>query len=184
MKENKVQIFLLRGINVGRHRKIPMTELRELLINSGFKNVKTYIQSGNVILQSNRNSEIIKSQIEQKLLKHFGFEVIVLVKSKSQFQNIYSNCPFSNTEKEKSYFIMLDDKPNEVGLKEVEQLQIEGEKFEITKNCIYFFSANGYGRTKFNSNFFERKLKVNATARNNKTMLKLLAMAEEMESNL
>ena len=80
--------------------------------------------------------------------------------------------------------MILDNLPNVSGLEEVSELTYEGEEFMITDNAIYFYSANGYGRTKFNSNFFERKLKVNATARNYKTMIKLLAIVKETESKL
>ena len=74
-------IALLKGINVGGHKKVPMADLRELLSKSGFENVQTYIQSGNVILQSN-NSDIskIESDIEKSIEDYFGFEVSVLVK--------------------------------------------------------------------------------------------------------
>ncbi|TCK65212.1 uncharacterized protein (DUF1697 family) [Winogradskyella wandonensis] len=177
-------VVLLRGINVGGHRKVPMSELRELLANSGYANVQTYIQSGNVVLQSTLNSEEIKLQIEETILNHFGFEVTVLVKTNDELKAIFNACPFQNEEKEKSYFMILDAAPNAEGFDEVLNLEYCGEKVHITESCIYFFSANGYGRTKFNSNFFERKLKINATARNHKTMLKLLAMAEEAETKL
>lgn len=172
-------VILLRGINVGGHRKVPMAELREILSDSGFKNVVTYIQSGNVILQSSQNSKNIKTKIEKVILKHFGFEVIVIVKTKEELKEIFDNCPFQQQTKEKSYFMILDSLPDKFGLQEVSSLTHIGEEFHITYTSIYFFSANGYGRTKFNSNFFERKLKVNATARNYKTMLKLLAMTNE-----
>ena len=180
----KTYIILLRGINVGGHRKMPMTELRQLLSNSGYANVQTYIQSGNVVLQSSSDSKILKQDLEETILNHFGFEVKVLVKTDAEFKAIYAACPFQNEEKEKSYFMMLDGIPDASDLTEISKLEYNGEKVNITKNCIYFYSANGYGRTKFNSNFFERRLKVNASARNHKTMLKLLVMVEEAEAKL
>ncbi|SHG99660.1 DUF1697 domain-containing protein [Winogradskyella jejuensis] len=179
-----VFVVLLRGINVGGHRKVPMAELRELLANSGYANVQTYIQSGNVVLQSTLNSEDIKLHVEEIILNHFGFEVTVLVKTYAELKAIFDFCPFQIEEKEKSYFMMLDAAPNAEGFDEVSNLEYSGEKVYITEKCIYFFSTNGYGRTKFNSNFFERRLKVNATARNHKTMLKLLAIAKEAETKL
>ena len=179
-----VFIVLLRGINVGGHRKVPMAELRELLSNSGYNNVQTYVQSGNVVLQSSFDSIKLKQELEKIILNHFGFEVKVLVKTYSELKTIYETCPFQKEEKEKSYFMILDNLPNVPDLEEVSKLSYDGEEFKITNNSIYFYSANGYGRTKFNSNFFEHKLKVNATARNYKTMLKLLAMAKETEFKL
>ena len=182
MKQNEQKmtkyIILLRGINVGGHRKVPMAELRELFTKSSFKNVQTYIQSGNVFLESSDNSKKIKIIAEELILQHFGFEVTTLVKTESELKTIFGSCPFQNDVKEKSYFMMLDSLPDSTGLEEVSELSYK-EEIHITDNCIYFSSANGYGRTKFNSNFFERKLKVNATARNYKTMLKLLAMVKE-----
>ncbi|GGI55817.1 DUF1697 domain-containing protein [Winogradskyella haliclonae] len=178
----KIYIALLRGINVGGHRKVLMAELRELLSKSGLKDVQTYIQSGNVVFQSSDTAKHIKSNIEKAILDYFGFEVTTLIKTDDQLKAIFDNCPFQNEEKEKSYFMMLDSIPDKIGLEEVSELSYSGEEFHITDNCIYFFSANGYGRTKFNSSFFERKLKANATARNYKTMLKLLAMVKEIKS--
>lgn len=177
-------IILLRGVNVGGHRKIPMAELRKLLFSLGYENVQTYIQSGNVVLQSEKSSEQIKLQIEEEILECFGFDVVILVKLHKKLQHIFSACPFTPEEKEKSYFMMLDNNPDAKRLEEVSKLSFKDEKFHITDDCIYFYSATGYGRTKFNSNFFERQLKVNVTARNYKTMLKILAIAKETESKL
>ncbi|RZN84264.1 MAG: DUF1697 domain-containing protein [Winogradskyella sp.] len=180
----KTHIILLRGINVGGHRKVPMAELRELLSGLGCQDVQTYIQSGNVVLHSSETPEKLKLNIQKAILSNFGFEVLILVKTYIELQDIYDKCPFQNEAKEKSYFMMLDNSPNKSGLEEVSKLSYDGEEFKITDSAIYFYSANGYGRTKFNSNFFERQLKVNATARNYKTMLKILAMAKETESKL
>ena len=125
------------------------------------------------------NAKKIKTTAEEFILQHFGFEVTTLVKTESELKIIFDSYPFQNDVKEKSYFMMLDGLPDSEGLEEVSELSYKQEEIHITDNCIYFSSANDYGRTKFNSNFFERKLKVNATARNYKTMLKLLAMVKE-----
>ena len=170
-------IVLLRGINVGGHRKVPMADLRELLFNLNFLDVKTYIQSGNVVLNSNDNSKTVRSKIENAISSHFGFTVVVIVKSPIEFQDIFNASPFSKEEKEKSYFMLLDANPNKDIVSELSELTYENETFKITENCIYFFSSVGYGRTKFNANYFEKKLGVNASARNYKTMLKLLEMS-------
>lgn len=176
----KTFISLLRGINVGGHRKVPMAELRELLSKQNFENVKTYIQSGNVVFQSTIDSnKSIEDLLAKSIKNYFGFEVTVLVKTYSELEAIFNKSPFKNEELEKSYFMILDSKPDKEAVAVLSKLSYKGEEFQITEKCIYFFSANGYGRTKFNSNFFERKLKVNATARNYKTMLKLLEMASE-----
>jgi len=173
----KTYIALLRSINVGGKNKVPMAELRALLTRSGFNNVRTYIQSGNVILETSKPLNEVKELIKTVIKTHFGFEITVLVKTNNELQLIYDRCPFVQNEKEKSYFMMLDTIPNQELIDEVKKLSYEGEAFHIIENCIYFYSKNGYGRTKFNSNFFESKLKVSATARNYNTMMKLLSLS-------
>jgi len=173
-------IVLLKGINVGGHKKVPMADLRELLIKSGFENVKTYIQSGNVILQSSENNlRNIEDKIKTSILKHFGFEVSVLVKTRQDLKRVFNASPFSEEKKQKSYFMMLHEAPDNELVKIASEKVYEGEEYEIIKDCIYFFCAKGYGQAKFNTNFFERKLQTFATSRNYNTMVKLLSLSAD-----
>ena len=176
----KTYIALLRGINVGGHKKVPMAELRELLSKSGFENVQTYIQSGNVILQSSeKNTQNIEEIIKQAILGHFGFEVSVLAITKSDLKRIFDDSPFSEEKKKKSYFMMLHDCPEEALIKAASEKIYEGEEYNIIRDCIYYFCDKGLGQAKFNVNFFERKLNTFATARNYNTMLKLLSLSSQ-----
>ena len=171
-------IALLRGINVGGQKKVPMADLRELLSRAGFKNVKTYIQSGNVIFQSSEeNIQKLEQQMQSAIINHFGFEVPVLVKTPVDFQDILKDCPFSETEKINSYFVLLFSKPKTEAVEEVKSLSCPNETFVVTDACVYLHCATGYGKAKLNNNVFERKLKTTATARNYKTMVKLLDLA-------
>jgi len=175
-------IALLKGINVGGHKKVPMADLRELLTKSGLKNVKTYIQSGNIIFQSsNKNVQNIEAIIQNAMTSHFGFEVSVLVRTRAHLQSIFNHCPFTDEKKIKSYFTMLHDTPEEALVKIASEKVYEGEAYHIIKDCIYFYCEKGYGQAKFNMNFFERKLKTIGTARNYNTMVKLLSMSLENE---
>lgn len=70
-------IVLLRGINVSGKNKLPMAELRDLLNNLDFKNVETYIQSGNIILESNKTKSVICKLIKKKIFAQFGYDVPV-----------------------------------------------------------------------------------------------------------
>ncbi len=171
-------IALLRGINVGGQKKVPMAELRDLLIKSGFECVKTYIQSGNVIFQSSEeNIQKLENEIRSAILNHFGFEVPVLVKTPTDFQNILNNCPFPDEQKVSSYFVLLFSKPNGETVEEVKSMSYPNETFVVADACVYLHCEAGYGKAKLNNNVFERKLKTTATARNYKTMVKLLALA-------
>jgi uncharacterized protein (DUF1697 family) len=172
-------IALLKGINVGGHKKVPMAELRELLLKLGFNDVRTYIQSGNVILQSSeKDAKKIEQKIKNALLNHFGFEVSVLVITRPILKRIFDNSPFIDEDKKSSYFVLLHDTPEDDLVKIASEKIYEDETYHIIENCIYYYSAKGFGKAKFNANFFERKLKTFATARNYNTMLKLLSLSE------
>jgi uncharacterized protein (DUF1697 family) len=176
----KTYIILLKGINVGGHKKVPMAELRELLTKSGFENVKTYIQSGNVILQSSeKNIPKIEEIIKNAILNYFRFEVCVLVITRPNLKRIFDDCPFSEEKKKASYFMMLHDTPSNELIKVASEKVYEGEDYEIINDCIYFFFENGIGSSKFNANYFESKLKTFATSRNYNTMVKLLSLSLE-----
>ena len=178
----KTYIALLRGINVSGQKKIPMAELRELLSKSGLQNVQTYIQSGNVIFQSaEENIQKLELKIHDAIKKHFGFEVPILIKAPKDLQRIFNECPFPESQKENSYFTMLYTTPYKVLIEEASKTSYPNEVFIITNDCIYFHCSVGYGKAKCNNNFFERKLKVTATARNYKTMVKLLSLSADLK---
>jgi uncharacterized protein (DUF1697 family) len=180
----KTYIALLRGINVGGHKKVPMAELRSILANSGFVGIKTYIQSGNVVFQTSESKkEVLEEKIKNLILNHFGFEVSVLVRNRSELMKIFNDCPFPEKKKINSYFAILTHIPDIELVKDACQKTYENEEYYIIDDCIYFYCAKGYGKAKFSLNYIERKIKVGATARNYKTMLKLMSMAEESESN-
>ena len=175
----KTYVVLLRGINVGGHKKTPMAELRELLTKTGFENVRTYIQSGNIILQSLDDKTKIESKIKDAIQSHFGFDVPVIALTRANLERIFDACPFSEDIKATSYFVLLSETPNQKLVDEVMKISYDNEEFQIIDDCIYFYSSVGYGNAKFNMNLFEKKLKIRATSRNFKTMVKLIAMSSE-----
>lgn len=173
-------IALLRGINVSGQKKIPMAVLREILVEVGLKHVQTYIQSGNVIFQSTEvEKQVLASKIYEMIKSHFGFEVPILVLKPEELQQIFDHCPFSQEKKENSYFMMLFTKVDGALAEEISNIAYPNEEFLITEKAVYFYCSLGYGRAKLNNNFFERKLKITATARNYKTMVKLLSLLAE-----
>lgn len=173
----KTYIALLRGINVSGHKKILMADLRALLEKSGLQNVKTYIQSGNVVFSSSEKKETVATIIVEAIQKKYGWEVPVLVLTSTEIKSILDNCSFSEDKKEKSYFILLKNKATTETVLETLKLSSSKEEFVITNSCVYIYYELGAGKSKFGTNFFERKLKVKATARNYRTMAKLLAMS-------
>ncbi|PCJ98861.1 MAG: hypothetical protein COA50_01085 [Flavobacteriaceae bacterium] len=176
-----IYIALIRGINVSGQKKILMTDLKELLKGIGLKDVVTYIQSGNIIFSSEKMTiDILENEIKEKIKDHYGFDVPVLVLSKESVVQIVEETPFDKLlegEKERVYYTLLKNAPSKELVAILDAHDYEGEKFYITEKCVYFTSLHGYGRAKCNNNFFEKKLKVSATTRNLKTMMKLIKLA-------
>lgn len=173
----KSYIALLRGINVGGHKKIFMADLKILFEKLGFKNVQTYIQSGNVIFQTDDADKTkMEGKIKDQILDDFVYDVTVLVKTPSEIRSILNDCPFDKNKKENSYFTLLHTSPTAESIELTNKISHPNEEFFITKTCVYFYSSIGYGNVKFNNNLIEKKLGVSSTSRNFRTLNKLLQM--------
>ena len=155
-------IALLRGINVGGHKKILMADLRILFEKLGFENVRTYIQSGNVVFQTKEdNLGLIEDRIKHQILKQYDFEVPILIKTRKELQSIVNNYPFAHEKMEKSHFTLLFTPPIKELIHETNKVNYPNEEFSITNKCIYFYCSTGHARVKCNGNFFEKKIKGN-----------------------
>lgn len=178
----KNYIALLRGINVSGQKKIKMAELKESLEKNGFPQVRTYIQSGNMVFKSEVSSNAqLQNRLQEIILKDFGFKVPTLVMSGQALESIMNANPFSKeTEKKGLYFVLLKE-PADPGLvDEFNKISYENEDFHITDSCVYLNCKAGYGKAKLNNNLIEQKLKVEATTRNLKTVQKLIEMTKEI----
>lgn len=175
-------ISLLRGINVSGSKKIKMEELKSLYEQLKFKEVQTYIQSGNVIFQSNKSESVIIKTIYEGLKKEWDYEVTIILKTPEALQKIIANNPFikdRNEDVKKLHLTFLDDLPDKKLITALKDLDFKNDEFIIKKKEIYVFCPDGYGRTKLNNNFFERKMKIGATTRNWNSVNKLLEEALE-----
>jgi len=170
-------ITLLRGINVSGQKSIKMADLRESLEHIGFQNVQTYIQSGNVIFDTDiEGKEKIQDVVHAVILKDFGFNVPTLAVTREAVESILEANPFTGEEENKLYFVLLKSPPEKSLVDQFNEMQFENEDFHITNDCVYLLCKKGYGNSKLSNNLIERKLKVEATTRNLKTMEKLLEM--------
>lgn len=170
-------IAFLRGINVGGQKKILMSDLILLFRSFGFSDVRTYIQSGNVLFCADSNKDL-PNRIRKGIMDEYGWDVSVFVRTPNEIATILATCPFSEEKRVNSYFILLSAAPDKSLVAELSKVQIPDEEFFITPDCVYFYSEIGYGRSRFNNNFFERKLMVQGTARNYRTLNKLVELAK------
>ncbi len=172
-------IALLRGINVSGQKKIKMADLKSHLEEIGFENVQTYIQSGNVLFESDESSiDKLENRIIDKIKEKYGWDVPTLVKTATDFQRALDNNPYVNDkEDQKVYFVFLKEEPAPEHVDKLAQTDYSPELYTIDGKNIYLYPANGFGKAKLNNNLFEAKLKVQATTRNLKTVRTLLEMA-------
>ena len=117
-------IALLRGINVSGHRMIKMEDLKNMLSELNFTNIRTYIQSGNIIFDSEKKDTAdLEKQIEEKILNHFGFQVPVVIRTRAELDNIHNNNPFLGKRSEpadKLHVTFFPEQPEKEHLKKIE----------------------------------------------------------------
>ena len=169
-------IILLRGINVSGKNKLPMAELREILNELGFQNVQTYIQSGNIILDSEETKEVTCQKIKEGITAEFGYDVPVLARTPEEWKNTLEKYPFSQENEKIVAFTFLDRITKE------SVIEVKGsneDKYKITDDVVYLYCPSGFGNTKLTNSVIEKKLKVTATTRNLKTTIKLLELATD-----
>ncbi len=175
-------IALLRGINVSGQKLIRMADLKTLVEELGFGQVRTYIQSGNVLFEhASADPKVLARQIEEKLLGQYDFEVHVIVKTPAELEAILHSNPFLNGRSEdpsRLYVTLLAAVPAQQNSDKLKASDYAPEEFVLDGDTVYFYSPQGYGNAKMSNNFFESKLKVIATTRNWKTMNRLLELSE------
>lgn len=177
-------IVLLRGINVSGQKIIKMKELQQHLLNIGFTKVKTYIQSGNIILESDKVDIIeIKSHINSMLQKIYGFSVDMYITDANYIQNSLENNLFAEFENQNNVYLgFISGIPNEEKLNkfimEYKSKRYGEELFNIINQTLYFYLPSGQANSKFSNNFFEKKLGISLTTRNINTCKKLIELCK------
>ena len=177
-------ISILRGINVGGNKKIKMDVLREMYTSLGYADVKTYIQSGNVIFRASETDvTIIQKEIKSGILLAFGFDIPVLILTVQDIRNALKNNPYIHDSSKDPAFIhltFLSQDPEKFILENLSSNNYSPDEFIYSGKTIYLYCPTGYGNTKLTNNFFESKLKVSATTRNLRTCNELLYLSEEL----
>ncbi len=174
----KKYIALLRGINVGGHKKFPKADQLEMLSELGVSSPQVYLHTGNWIFQSSKNKEILQSELLKAIRDKQGWEVPILIKTASEIITILKNCPFPEEKKGKSYFVLPFQQPPSDKVEQLNTIPLSNEEFVITSHCIYLYSSLNHSDSKLSNNFFEKKLKITATARNYNTMMAILDMSQ------
>jgi uncharacterized protein (DUF1697 family) len=175
------QIVLLRGVNVGGRNKVGMPALRDALQAAGMENVLTYVQSGNVVLDSTAKPDALARACEGTIADQFGLDVDVVVRTRSELAKIVERNPLGDVaDQDKLYQVTFcAHKPAKNALAKVTERAVDGERLLAHGREIYAWFPHGVGRSKLAAALGKQDLRVVATARNWTTVNKLLALAEE-----
>lgn len=179
-----VAVSLLRGINVGGHNKIRMADLRELYASLGFRNTRTLLQSGNAVFETAESDiALVGRQIEAGIRRAFDLEIRVIMRSAAEFDAIFLRHPFSAEQLEearKVAVVFLSDAPTADALNELRASNTGPEIIQADGRELYIFYTEGMARSKLDNKRIERHLRLDSTARNWNTCLKLRQLLHEM----
>lgn len=170
-------IALLRGINVSGKNKILMKPLVIALEPLNLKQITTYIQSGNIVFQSPKKStKELEKDIEMRILDCFDLTVSVIVITLDELNSIEKNNPYHllDIEIDKKYGCFLKSLPDEIGMEKLSRFNSKNDEYTIVNQFIYLNYFDRAGNSKLTTNLIENKMNVIGTARNWKTILKLI----------
>jgi len=170
---------LLRGINVGGNRKMPMAELRSLCSAIGLENPLTYIQSGNIVFSANGDPDDHRAALETAIEKKFGFAVPVIVRSAAQWQAYIATNPFANDAEispKTLHLLVASAAPTPAAVEALSAKAGPNERIRRIDDVIWIDYADGVGRSKLTPKLIDAAFGTPATARNLNTVLKLQDM--------
>jgi uncharacterized protein (DUF1697 family) len=174
-------LVLLRGINLGPNRRVPMAELRKLFAEAGYGDVRTYVQSGNIVVSSDAKPAELEKECAKLISEHFGFDVPVIVRTRDELAEIVAADPLGHVaDNPKRYQVSFLSEPlDDSAVERLKGLVVEPEELVIDGREVYAWQAEGVARSKLWNGLANKSLGVVATARNWTTVKTLLEMADE-----
>lgn len=176
-------LALLRGINVSGHNMMKMEALKTMLENIGFQNVRTYLQSGNVFVDTEEESASkVGFMIKQEIFKVFGHEVPTIVITKEDLELCFKNSPYlkeKDIDIKKLYVAFVSTELKKENINDLKISQFKPDEASIDGNRIFIKYDIGAGKTRLEGKYIEKKLNVLVTMRNWNTVTNLLKMYEE-----
>jgi uncharacterized protein (DUF1697 family) len=169
-----IHVALLRGINIGAHKRVKMDDLRKSFEGLGLEQVKTYIQSGNVVFRSGKSSTAaLQKKIEERIVSDFGFSASVIVRTSDDLGNTINANPFlkqRGIDLEKLHVTFLADIPPASGLKKLAEFTVAPDQSRCVGKEIYLYLPNGFSASSLWKVPWEKALVVATTTRNWKTV--------------
>jgi uncharacterized protein (DUF1697 family) len=174
---------MLRGINVGGNKRIKMDDLRKSLEGLGFEQVKTYIQSGNVVFKAGKASSVaLGKKIETMIVSDFGFSASVIVRTAAELGETIAANPFltqRGVDHEKLHVAFLSDLPPDASLKKLAEFTVGPDQSQCVGKEIFLYLPNGFSASSLWKVPWEKALAVVTTTRNWKTVNSLHALCQD-----
>jgi uncharacterized protein (DUF1697 family) len=175
-------ISLLRAINVAGHNRVKMSALEAALEGLGFEQVKTYLQSGNVVFHLAKPRANLSETVEARIRSAFGLSISVISRTEEELSNIIQKNPFlkeSGVDPSKLHVAFLASAPT-AAVEKLDRLRAEPDRYRYRGHEVYLYCPQGYGRTKLSNLAIEKALAVRATTRNWRTASQLYQMAAQI----
>ena len=172
------KVAILRGINVGGHRKILMADLKKMMTRLGYKDVSTYIQSGNVVFKAEQDEDDtgIATTISTAISKTFGYDVPVIIRDHKAITEVIEAHPWMGDQIDINslHLTFLAQLPDKDHIRRIEEkYSFPPDRYAIEGDHVYIYCADKYHKSKLSNAFFEKNLGVQATTRNWKTVQKI-----------
>jgi Uncharacterized protein conserved in bacteria len=174
-------IILLRGVTPTGRNRVPMAELRAALADAGLVDVRTYIQSGNVIARSPLDHASLRQLVHETIRQKIGADITVITRTPEELMGVLERNPFPDADQSRLYFSLLSSQPAPKLLQEFLAIDCAPDEIRVVDDTIYTLYATKLSDSRFTNNFFERKLKVTATTRNFNTMSRLVELCEQKD---
>ncbi|MGC4106287.1 MAG: DUF1697 domain-containing protein [Thermomicrobiales bacterium] len=176
----KRAIVLLRAVNVGGTAKVPMADLRTLLGEIGYRDVATYIQSGNIVatVPSDRDDATIAAAIEAAIAERMGVTTRAIVRTRDELDAALAVYPYLDHEPKLAHILFFDHEPDPEGVAALQERDFGDDEWQIVGRDMFVKYGENVHASKLANATIERLLKVTSTGRNLKTVRKLIEMAE------
>lgn len=174
-------VVLLRGINLGRSRRVAMADLRALLEELGYEDVRTHLQSGNAVVTTGDRPAAVATAVEAGMAERFGMDVGTVVRTAERLEAIVAADPLGEVagDPARRMVIFLPAAPDRTALRDLAEEDFGDERFEASGLEVYAWCPGGIGRSRLMAALGDAMLTPGGTARNWRTVSRLAEMAVE-----
>ena len=172
-------VFLRAVTPTGKNR-VPMAALREVLLDAGLVEVRTYIQSGNVVARADGGRHQLERRVHDVVAEHIGPDLVVIARPANRIRQILADVPFGDADRSRVHITLLATRPTPERVGEMLDVDLGGDRIEVRGDTVYALYEEAEGRSRFNLKYFERSLGVSGTTRGLNTMSAIARLMDDV----